>query len=153
MMMSVFLFQVKHETQKFCYSTDPRSCLGPKKINDFQHTRSSSVYLLGRFCSRCAASGCLHCGYFLPNCELRFCLLFHVIGSWSGSPSGFIVFDLVFTLGHIGPFLMVLITHRQDACSILQYRVFVRGRWGGFWVGGAFGYLIILLCSWGGKRH
>ena len=56
MMMMMILFQVKHETQKHYYGTGPRSRLGPKKIDDFQHTRSSSVYLLGRFCSRCAAS-------------------------------------------------------------------------------------------------
>ena len=43
-----------------------------RKISLKWHTSSSGVFLRNCFCFRDAASGSLHCGYFLPNCELFF---------------------------------------------------------------------------------
>ena len=56
MMMIVFISGKARISETLTVVPAPDHAWGLNRIDDFQHTRSSSVYLLGRFCSRCAAS-------------------------------------------------------------------------------------------------
>ena len=71
----VFLFQEKHETQELYLVTSPRHAWGWKNWVIVHRSTRSSKCVSSNFVpvSVYAASGCLHCGYLLPNCELWFC--------------------------------------------------------------------------------